>query len=120
MGRIKRLVMLLVIAGVALAGPGCATTKAPEGAMLGGVIGAATGAVVGHQTGHAGEGAAVGAAVGGLSGGIIGSQLERPASPNELQGAAPVAAPVTGHYETRLVRSATGEYYEERVWVPDY
>jgi uncharacterized membrane protein YebE (DUF533 family) len=102
---------------------GCQTTGAADGAVIGTALGAGLGAIVGHQSGHQGEGALIGAAAGALSGAIIGDQVDKSRQrPVYQQAPQPVAAPAPraqrGHYETRLVQSSNGEYYEERVWVP--
>jgi uncharacterized membrane protein YebE (DUF533 family) len=104
-----------------LALPGCETTPAQEGAVIGGGLGAATGAIVGNQSGNAGEGALIGAGVGAITGALVGDHVRKK---RERRYAAPSAAPapqqtVRGHYETRIVRGANGETYEERVFVRD-
>lgn len=121
---------------------GCATTRTgQDGAVLGGLLGATAGAIIGHQTGDAGEGALIGAGLGAITGGIIGDSQERnrynggystteevvyrPAPVvYEVRTIRTVRRPATvhrvaGHYETRLVRSPSGETYEERVWIYD-
>ena len=115
----KPLTLALTVAGIVAVVfllPGC-ETRAQEGALIGGGIGAGTGAIIGNQTGHAGGGAAIGGAIGALSGAIIGDQADQA---NRRQAAPP---PPTrhqrGHYENRIVRTPSGETYEERVWVPD-
>lgn len=103
---------LLALSGALL--PACKTTPTRQGALIGGSIGAVTGAVVGHQQGKGAEGAAIGAAAGGLAGALIGDTVdERRDSKAQQQQSQ------TGHYETRTVRTPSGETYEERVWVPD-
>jgi hypothetical protein len=106
--------------------PGCNTTPAQDGAVLGGALGAGLGAVIGNQRGHAGEGALIGAGAGALTGALIGDQVgrERHRQQQTVYPAprpdASVSAPrQTGHYEMRIVRPPSGERYEERVWVPD-
>lgn len=112
-----------LLLGLVLLITACETTPTQDGAVLGGLLGAGLGAVIGHQTGHGAEGALIGAGAGALTGGIIGNEVGE-----TRQQARPVAtqpAPqsrervVTGHYETRIVRTPSGETYEERVWVPD-
>jgi len=94
---------------------GC-QTRAQEGALLGGALGAGTGAIIGSTTGHAAGGALIGGAVGAFSGAIIGDQLDQA----NKRPAAPAPSNTTrGHYENRIVRTPSGETYEERVWVPD-
>lgn len=104
---------------------GCNTTPTQDGAVLGGALGAGLGAVVGHQSGHQGEGALIGAAAGALTGAIIGDQVDeaqnRTYPQNRNTHPQPTAAPTRtqhGHYDIRIVRTPSGETYEERVWVP--
>lgn len=133
----------ILLCGMVLSG--CATTHTGQhGAVLGGLLGATAGAIIGNQSGDAGEGALIGAALGGIAGAAIGDSQEknryngpyteteeivyRPApvvyevrTVRTVQRPVVVSEPVrrAGHYETRLVRSASGETYEERVWVYD-
>ena len=104
-------------------GVGCETTPVQEGALIGGALGAGAGAIIGHQSGHQGEGALIGAGAGALTGALVGDQVEqnRRRSPAQQRGQAfGTVQPVqTGHYENRVVRTPSGETYEERVWVPD-
>ncbi len=108
-------------------------------------MGATIGAIAG---GEAADGALIGAGVGALTGALAGDAIAhgrahrgRPPRAYDHDRYAPapvyrervivreVPAPPShfsrsyrvedGHYETRLVRSPSGEYYEERVWVPD-
>lgn len=98
---------------------GCNTTPVQEGALVGGALGAGAGAIIGNQVdGQSGEGALIGGAAGALAGALIGDQVgKRQSVP---QGSAPNSAGAQrGHYETRIVTTASGETYEERVWVPD-
>jgi outer membrane lipoprotein SlyB len=96
----------------------CETTPTQQGALWGGALGAGAGAIIGNQVhGHSGEGALIGAAAGALTGALVGDQVDQA----RRQGPPP-AAPVRtvrGHYENRIVRTPTGETYEERVWVQD-
>jgi uncharacterized protein YcfJ len=129
----------ILFSGMVLSG--CATTHhGQDTAVFGGLLGAATGAIIGNQTGDAGEGALIGAGLGALVGGAIGdSQAQgryntryntteevvyrRPVVMEEVHTVRRVrrVAPQrqAGHYETRLVRSSSGETYEERVWIRD-
>lgn len=97
---------------------GC-ETKAGSGALIGGALGAGTGAIIGNQSGHSGGGAAIGGAVGALSGAIIGDQMDQQDRKNQTPPPPPPNRAERGHYENRLVRTPSGETYEERVWVPD-
>ena len=112
---------------------GCTTTQGQDGAVLGGILGGTAGAIIGHQSGDAGEGALIGAGLGAVTGAIIGESQARNSytTVEHRRVAAPArrvvvyeevpAPPVrrAGHYEVRLIRTATGETYEERVWVYD-
>jgi len=100
---------------------GCETTPVQQGALMGGALGAGAGAIIGNQVhGQGGSGALIGAAAGALTGAIVGDQVERSRHQAAVAHAAPPPAPtVTGHYENRIVRTPSGETYEERVWVPD-
>lgn len=134
----------LAILGIAAIGVGCAHTPVQRGALGGGFVGAGIGAIVG---GEADDGALIGAGIGALSGALIGDAVAHdrahryesyppppppppPARPPRTvyRETPPPPAPShfsqsyrveDGHYETRLVRSASGEYYEQRVWVPN-
>lgn len=119
----KMMVVGIVSASAILAG--CNTTPTQDGALLGGALGAATGAIVGHQSGHQGEGALIGAGLGAITGAIVGDQVDEARQGNYPRNrhTAPQAssAPVrtqNGHYDIRIVRTPSGETYEERVWVP--
>ena len=120
----KKFTALFAAAALSLGVTGCNTTGATDGAVIGTAWGAGLGAIVGNQSGRAGEGALIGAGAGAITGALTGNEVEKrrqrqyatPAQPAQ----APVAAPATtGRYETRIVRTASGETYEERVWVPD-
>ncbi|MGI6458579.1 MAG: glycine zipper domain-containing protein [Candidatus Hydrogenedentales bacterium] len=118
---LKTLITLALAATVATALMGCNTTPVQDGAVFGGALGAGTGAILGHQVGKQGEGALIGAGLGALTGALVGDQIDKagrqPApQATAYRSAAPVAS---GHYETRIVRTPSGETYEERVWVYD-
>lgn len=110
---------------------GCTTTQSHDGAVLGGMLGATAGAIIGNQSGDAGEGALIGAGLGAISGALIGEsqaknsytyhEHRRVAAPTRTVVYESPAPPVrrAGHYEVRLIRTETGETYEERVWVYD-
>lgn len=108
---------------------GCQTTPAQDGAILGAALGAGLGAIIGHQSGHQGEGALIGAGAGALTGAILGDAVGEPVHGHErhrhhYRASTPPTHQTTrvetGHYETRVVRSGTGETYEERVWIPHH
>jgi len=120
--------MALVLGGFT----GCNTTPTQDGAVAGGMIGAGAGAIIGNQSGKTGEGALIGAGVGALTGALIGDQVDerrdrkaqqqQPAAqqappPRQPAPAPPPAQAQTGHWETRTVKTESGETYEERVWV---
>jgi len=126
----KLLAMAAVLAlGGSLFLMGCQTTPTQQGAVAGGLLGAGAGAIIGNQVhGKSGEGALIGAGVGALSGALIGDHVDerrdrRAAQQQHAQQAppvqqAPVAQPTqNGHWETRTVTTASGETYEERVFV---
>lgn len=99
--------------------------------MLGGLLGAGVGAIIGNQTGDAGEGALIGGALGAITGGAIGDNAERSRYRTRQVVYVPAPQPArrvvrsyeparrAGHYEVRLIRGASGELYEDRVWVYD-
>lgn len=76
----KRMLIILIVAALTLAGCAQPTTKTQRGAAVGTGVGAATGAVAGQMIGGDTEGtligAAVGAAVGGVAGGAIGRMMD--------------------------------------------
>ena len=104
---------------ITLVASGCNTTPTQDGAVLGGALGAGAGAIIGNQSGHAGEGALIGAAAGALTGALVGDQVDERRQRNYPQNVktAPVRTQ-NGHYDVRIVRTPSGETYEERVWVP--
>ena len=121
----KRMIVSTVVIGLmGLLVVGCETTPVQNGALIGGALGAGTGAIIGNQSHHAGNGALIGAGAGALAGALIGDQQQRnqqPASIAQPKTATRAPEPVvTGHYVTRRVRTESGEYYEERVFVEDH
>lgn len=137
MTRYRDFAIVGLLAVIVTLGVGCETTSVQEGAVLGGMLGAGTGAIIGNQSGHSGNGALIGAGAGALAGALVGDQVDRaaarPAAPapvvvqpapvvhqRPVQFVQPVQPPrpsPAGHYETRVVRTGSGETYEERVWV---
>lgn len=112
----------LMLVGFVVILAGCVTTPAQQGAAAGAAIGAGMGAIIGNQSGDPVTGALIGAGAGGLAGALIGDQVDERRYRQVAPAPAPVVSappPQRGHYETRVVRSANGETYEERVWVPD-
>ncbi len=119
---------ILGIMALALALAGCQTTPTQQGALTGAVVGAGAGAIVGNQVhGQSGEGALIGAGLGALTGALIGDHVDENRSRGQRQVYAPQQAPApsqppassSGHWETRTKHTASGETYEERVWVAD-
>lgn len=96
---------------------GCATTK--DSSILGGALGAGLGAIVGNQSGHQGEGALVGAGAGALAGALLGHAIENAKTNTRPRHTAADIPVERGHYVTRIVKTPSGETYEERVWVPE-
>ena len=118
---VKTLTTLVLTVSVAAALAGCNTTPVQDGAVLGGALGARTGAIIEHQVGKQGEGALIGAGLGALTGALVGDQVDqagRQPAPQATAYRSPAPA-ATGHYETHLVRTPSGETYEKRVWVYD-
>lgn len=126
----KKLLALAVVvtAGGSLLLMGCQTTPTQQGAVAGGLLGAGAGAIIGNQVdGKSGEGALIGAAAGALTGALVGDHVDerrdrRAGKQQQAQQAAPPpSAPASqrGHWETRTVTTASGETYEERVFVQD-
>ncbi len=64
----KRLVCVLFVFSLMIAG--CTMTQ--KGAGLGTALGAGAGAIIGHQSGHTAEGALIGGAAGAAGGALIG------------------------------------------------
>jgi osmotically inducible lipoprotein OsmB len=118
---IASMIALFVALSAAITIIGCATTPVQQGALMGGALGAGAGAIIGNQVhGQGGSGALIGAAAGALTGAIVGDQVDKSRHQNAVAHVAPApAVRVAGHYENRLVRTPSGETYEERVWVPD-
>jgi len=118
-------IVLSALLLVAVIVSGCNTTPTQDGAIVGGAMGAGLGAIVGHQSGRQGEGALIGAGVGAITGAIVGDQVDesrkRTYPQNRQTHPQPTAIPARtqhGHYDIRIVRTPSGETYEERVWVP--
>lgn len=109
----KTTLFTILTAGALVAG--CNTTPTQDGAVLGGALGAGAGAIIGNQSGHAGEGALIGAGAGALTGAIVGDQVDER---RQRRNQPPPSRTQNGHYDTRIVRTPSGETYEERVWVP--
>jgi len=83
----RKLVIVLSLAVLALGGIGCGSTG--KGAAIGAGAGAAIGAVIGHQSGNTATGALIGAGIGGAAGAVIGNYMDRAAEEmqRDLEGA---------------------------------
>ena len=130
-----RILLIAMVGILPIALLGCETTPVQQGALLGGAAGAGLGAIIGNQDGgHGGEGALIGAGAGALAGALIGDQVAQPprqtyqAAPQQQVYAPPPPPPPVsnhavssgrGHYENRIVRTPSGESYEQRIWIAD-
>ena len=115
---------ILGLLAVAFVMAGCQTTPTQQGAMTGALVGAGAGAIIGNQSdGKSGEGALIGAGLGALTGALIGDRVDENrsrrvyGSPAATSAPPPASTSPSGHWETRTRRTASGETYEERVWV---
>ncbi len=120
----KTMVLTGMVVALAFIVSGCQTTPVQDGALIGGALGSGAGAIIGHQSGYGGEGALIGAGAGALTGALIGDQVGEHRRKYHAQPqyySAPSRGPQVEHgrYVTRMVRTDSGETYEERVWVPD-
>ncbi len=88
MKKIKRIILIAVVAGLALLSYSCSTSNAVKGGVIGGVGGAVVGGIVGHELGNTALGAIIGAAVGGTAGVLIGNHMDKQAEEieNEVEG----------------------------------
>ncbi|HOE65546.1 MAG TPA: YMGG-like glycine zipper-containing protein [Candidatus Hydrogenedentes bacterium] len=109
----------------AIAATGCQMTPTQQGAMIGGATGAGLGAIIGNNSGShdGGKGALIGGATGALAGALVGDAVDenrkkKAQTPGSVSSE-PSEGVVKGHYETRQVKSESGETYMERVWVVD-
>jgi len=75
----KRLMVLMAAATIAVAPIGCSSKKG-TGSLIGAGAGGAVGAVIGNQAGNTAVGAIIGAAVGGAAGAYIGHQMDKQAA----------------------------------------
>ena len=68
----KKLVLLMFIAGIVFGSIGCGTSyRMQQGAL----VGATVGALVGHDIGEDTESTLIGAAVGGVAGAVVGDAV---------------------------------------------
>jgi len=88
MKKIRGIILIAVVAGLALFSYSCGTSNAVKGGVIGGVGGAVVGGIVGHELGNTVLGAIIGAAVGGTAGVLIGNHMDKQAEEieNEVEG----------------------------------
>jgi len=88
MKKIRGIILIAVVAGLALLSYSCGTSNAVKGGVIGGVGGAVVGGIVGHELGNTVLGAIIGAAVGGTAGVLIGNHMDKQAEEieNEVEG----------------------------------
>ncbi|MCW8809649.1 MAG: OmpA family protein [Ignavibacteriaceae bacterium] len=79
MKKIKSLILIAVVAGLAIFSYSCGTSNAVKGGVIGGVGGAVVGGIVGNELGNTVVGAIIGAAVGGTAGVLIGQHMDEQA-----------------------------------------
>jgi outer membrane protein OmpA-like peptidoglycan-associated protein len=83
-------IVLVIVLGVILILPGCASMKrSTKGAAIGTAAGGAIGAVIGRTSGNTGLGAIIGATVGGATGAVIGHKMDKQAA--EIKNTVPDA-----------------------------
>jgi outer membrane protein OmpA-like peptidoglycan-associated protein len=89
MKKIKSIILIAVVAGVAIFSYSCSTSNAVKGGVIGGVGGAVVGGIVGNELGNTAVGAIIGAAVGGTAGALIGNYMDEQAEEmdNDIAGA---------------------------------
>jgi outer membrane protein OmpA-like peptidoglycan-associated protein len=89
MKKIKSIILIAVVAGLAMFSYSCSTSNAVKGGVIGGVGGAVVGGIVGNELGNTAVGAIVGAAVGGTAGALIGNYMDEQAEEmdNDIAGA---------------------------------
>ena len=83
----KKLIVIMLVLGLAFFVFGCGMSKAQKGALIG--AGAGAGAAIGKATGNTAAGAVAGTAVGGVAGAFIGKYMDNQAKEveKEVQGA---------------------------------
>ena len=88
MKKIRGIILIAVVAGLALLSYSCGTSNAVKGGVIGGVGGAVVGGIVGNELGNTALGAIIGAAVGGTAGVLIGNHMDNQAEEieNEVEG----------------------------------
>lgn len=75
----RRVICMVLAAGLIAASAGCSMSRKGKGAIIGGTTGAVIGGVIGKQAGNTAVGAILGAAVGGTAGAIIGNYMDKQA-----------------------------------------
>ena len=85
----KKLIVIMLVLGLAFFVFGCGMTKAQKGALIGAGAGAGAGAAIGKAAGNTAAGAVAGTAVGGVAGAFIGKYMDNQAKEvaKEVQGA---------------------------------
>ncbi|MEK7400215.1 MAG: OmpA family protein [Candidatus Poribacteria bacterium] len=85
----KKLIVIMLVLGLAFFVFGCGMSKAQKGALIGAGAGAGAGAAIGKATGNTAAGAVAGTAVGGVAGAFIGKYMDNQAKEveKEVQGA---------------------------------
>lgn len=89
MKKIKSIILIAAVAGLAIFSYSCGTSNAVKGGVIGGVGGAVVGGIVGNELGNTAAGAIIGAAVGGTAGALIGNYMDEQAEEmdNDIAGA---------------------------------
>ncbi len=89
MKKIRGIMLIAVVAGLAIFSYSCSTSNAVKGGVIGGVGGAVVGGIVGNELGNTAVGAIIGAAVGGTAGALIGNYMDEQAEEmdNDIEGA---------------------------------
>ncbi len=89
MKKIKSIILIAVVAGLAIFSYSCSTSNAVKGGVIGGAGGAVVGGIVGNELGNTAVGAIIGAAVGGTAGALIGNYMDEQAEEmdNDIAGA---------------------------------
>ena len=85
----KKTIIFLTVAAVAIAAIGCGMSKRDQGALIGATTGAVVGGVIGDKAGNTAVGAILGAVVGGAAGAYIGNYMDKQAEEiqRDLDGA---------------------------------
>jgi len=89
MKKIKNIILIALVTGLAIFSYNCSTSNAVKGGVIGGAGGAVVGGIVGNELGNTAVGAIIGAAVGGTAGALIGNYMDEQAEEmdNDIAGA---------------------------------